>query len=64
MSKNVKYIPKKSVKLSRDFVYGIWECAAESERIKLLGELYRNPIEFLEVYFTEKQKKKILEELI
>lgn len=52
-----KFIPKKSVKLPSNMIHGNWIMAEEKERLKLLEELYKDPVDFLQTYFTDEQVK-------
>lgn len=62
--KKKKFVPKESVKLSREWINGVWDCAEEKERLKLLEELYRDPLQFLETYFTDDQKEMITKKIV
>lgn len=62
--KKKKFIPKESVKLPPHTINEIWSCAEEKERLKLLGELYNDPVQFLNDYFTDDQMKMIAKEIV
>lgn len=63
-----KFVPKESVKLPREVINAVWDQAKvwseEKERLKLLEELYKDPVGFLNNYFTDEQVKIIKNELI
>ena len=59
-----KFVPKESVKLPSNMIHGNWIMAEEKERLKLLEELYKDPVEFLNNYFTDEQVKIIKNEFI
>lgn len=62
--KKKKFIPKESVKLPREGINGVGDWAEEKERLKLLEELYKDPVGFLNNYFTDEQVKIIKNEFI
>lgn len=59
-----KFIPKESVKLPPHTLNGPLSYAEERERLKLLGELYNDPIQFLNDYFTDDQMKMITKKIV
>lgn len=64
MKRKKKFSPKESIKLPSNMIHGKWIMAEEKERLRLLKELYTDPIQFLDAYFTEEQKNIITKEVI